>query len=157
MKTRFKHNINSKLKLNCVPKPLTGSCWRQANFCCFSQKHSCSRICFYENVMNKTWTGCVSVIVWGYNPDVMSCGRPTGTGRRLSSRRSSSREIRLRSYYFLALFVCDLMKTRSRQLAVMLAHSGVPLFKSESAELATNQSSKPNMHTVIYGASAQRC
>lgn len=53
--------------------------------------------------------------------------------------------------------MCDLMKTRSRQLAAMLVHSGVPLFKSESAELATNQSSKPNMHAVIYGASAQFC
>lgn len=39
----------------------------------------------------------------------------------------------------------------------MLVHSRVPLFKSESAELAANQSSKANMHTVIYGASAQFC
>lgn len=83
----------------------------------------------------------------------MSRGRPTGTGGRLSSCAG----IRLRCYYFVALFVCDLMKTRSRQLAVMLVHSGVPLFKSESAELAANQSSKPNMHTVIYDAAAQLC
>lgn len=53
--------------------------------------------------------------------------------------------------------LCDLMKTHSRQLAVMLLHSGVPLFKSEGADLATNQSSKPNMRAVIYGASAQLC
>lgn len=39
----------------------------------------------------------------------------------------------------------------------MLLHSGVPLFKSEGADLATNQSSKPNMRVVIYGASAQLC
>lgn len=69
----------------------------------------------------------------------------------------SCAEIRLHCYYSVALFVCDLMKTRSRQLAVMLVHSRVPLFKSESADLATNQSSKANMHTVIYGASAQFC
>lgn len=94
----------------------------------------------------------------GLKPRSGSCGRPTGTGRRPSSCRSSScGEIRLRCCCFVALFVCDLMKTRSRQLAVMLAHSGVPLFKSESAELAANQSSKPNGHAVIYGASAQLC